>query len=107
MSQLQQELIIAYWFSALIDSVFDFSNISKIILKFGEEFEVFEPSLTHEKLTVDDEGKEISNLTTTLRLSAIGANIAKPGYKYHWKVVILRDERDRYPFLNVDIVKAN
>lgn len=105
-SSAHKVMIIEYWYRVLSGSSFSIVNISKIIIEYCKEYEQFDKDLTHQSLELDDEGlilcKDAHNAAGCI--SSFGKIIAKPGYKYHWKIETV--ESERYDG-NIGIVEAD
>ena len=101
-------MIFEYWFRVLIGSDISIQNISNITVEFAAELDMFEASLCHKKIKIENEGKLISKTTSYANsCSAYGTFTASPGKKYHWKLHVIQCEDRGLNQMNIGIADAN
>ena len=101
-----RSLVIEYWFRILLSPSFSVEDISKMIIKFADEFEQFDASTAHPDIVMDDKCQTISAPLTEerRRLSAFGCILAVPGRKYHWTIEIKKASNK---LINIGIVEES
>ena len=107
MSTKQERLlVIEYWFRVLIDDCITIDDISNIINDFGNIQDKFDPELSSDLVTIENDGTAITlgeesgwNIH-----NAFGTEVAKPGKMYHWKFKLL-ELGEKY--LNIGIIEAD
>ena len=108
-TSVERELIIEYWYRILINLSLEIKDICSIINEFGDEYEIFDPSLIHQKLDISDEGMTVSKAVdpnSRPKCSAFGSIIANPGRKYHWKFQVLKaTPAQNMLFVNIGVIE--
>ena len=101
----QREMIFVYWFRLLIGADISVDDISKIVLAFGNEYEMFVEELCHRKIKIENNGTLVYKVDDSrIQCNVFGFLTANPGRIYHWKLkVIERDDSN----LNIGVIKAD
>ena len=106
-STATKQVVFEYWFRILIGSDISIENISKIAGEFAADLELFDASLCHKKIKIENEGKLISKITTyTASCNAYGTFTATAGYIYHWKLKVIECKDTYMNQLNIGVVDA-
>ena len=101
----ERQLIFEYWFRIIIGSDISIQDISNITLKFGEKYEMFDSSLSHKSIEIQNDG-QLLFLSASLckKISGFGTVTAKSGYRYHWKLKLFGDN---VQYINIGIIEAD
>ena len=103
----QRELIIEYWYRALLSISYSLNDIVKIIIEFGKIMDRFDKELVHKSITMNHDGSELSKIKqfkkqTMANSNAFGTFTATPGRIYRWKLKMMKIV-DKTSYLDVDI----
>ena len=101
-----RSLVFGYWFRVLIRSDISVEDIAKITLEFGNEYEIFDGSLSHQNINITNGELAFKALMLqrTGDKSVFGTVVAVLGRKYHWKLKVIGDEVDD---INIGIIEAD
>ena len=84
-------MIIEYWYRTIFAGKNSIQFVSAIVTQYGKECDIFDRSLSHEALSIEDDGSTLAaNRYISSRFSGFGTIIARPGRKYHWKLKIVQ-----------------
>ena len=102
----ERQLVVEYWFRILIGASISVSDISNIINEFGKVYDKFDPKLSSDSVTFENNDSIIcTNKEESWNVdNAFGTEVAKPGKMYHWKLKLL-ELGEKY--LNVGIIEAD
>ena len=103
-SNLQRKMIIEPWFRLLIGSDITIENISKIAAEFGNKYEVFDESLSHNDFQIESGILAFKKYGYEETQSVFGTMTAESGNNYHWKIK-LKCDTDNIEDVNVGIIE--
>ena len=97
----RRRMVISYWIRILICPSFSVDDVAKVMVEYGDDYEVFNPEISSK-----DIGFSKDNLTIYkdggFGKSAFGTIDVISGGKYHWKLKLIEDS----PFANIGLIKA-
>ena len=85
-SKQERVLIFEYWLRVLIGSDITIQDISQIASDFGDKYEIFDKTLSHQDMIIENDTLAFIESEIYGEFSVFGAIEAESGNMYHWKI---------------------